>query len=915
MIPLLALAFLAPFLWGDAASGRAEDPLDPVARYWHQSERGKCNCHEGQGSWEYLRAPMKPPADPPRCGLLLNDGNCSSRPRPKGTSGACYSSGKKECFFKRHAHSFGMRCSVCWLESKCESCDGMIGGRDAETQAFLAKQLKLEGSTSKNPYVLVVTKHFYVITNIHKKLKVKTKGGAPRVLTAHELAHLYAERCERAYSDFAMHFGGRIQLGKPMGVYLTLKESQAEGFAQRYLGSARTDMLYGGGSTRIAGGFCGNGFVGSLQESRSDNALHAYCRHMIGHILFSCWTKVNGKEKFCPKWAFIGAAHFMEKLLEPLEDEVMYCSNETTAPTGPGKDWWKKMRGLARRKMDPIETFFARESLARFSYPDHVRAWSMMHLGLLEDNERWLNMLVELRSGNEEGFAFKKAYDVTSDDWHLRWIERLTGKRKTMGPVRDDDEDPDAPGRRERDRIKKTDKADVLAGLIRGVDTVEDIKMVEVIVDRMDHPSDLVRESIQTVLGRTTSDEVLAWLRTEGLNHKSKMSRAGVARVLGRLADPMAAEPLVTTLQDKYWLARANAAWALGMIRNEDTLPALITALDESKPKAWMAVADAVAEFGERSDEASIKAAPYLSHKSWQLRVTSARALARFGTDKCMDALIARYSLERGRLEQELLRALKSVSGDDLGQNAANWEAWWKKQKEKHGGFDPNRPPPRNPKDDEYAPPPSRGKDEPRYYGRRIFSRAVGFVFDVSGSMDKNFKIASGASTKLGDIPTSGTRMDVAKEVLAGAIMKLRPGVRFSLVFFSSNVRPWKGGKLVPANPGSTKGAASAVRAQPADGETNIHGALKAALGLHEKDTLDPDLDNIPDTVYFLTDGSPTRGEITSAPELIGWFENLNRFAKVRLHVVAFGNLGVDLPFLQRLAKAGDGDFIHVPEE
>ena len=271
--------------------------------------------------------------------------------------------------------------------------------------------------------------------------------------------------------------------------------------------------------------------------------------------------------------------------------------------------------------------------------------------------------------------------------------------------------------------------------------------------------------------------------------------------------------------------------------------------------------------------------------------------------------------LERGRLEQELLRALKAVSGDDLGQNAANWEAWWKKQKEKHGGFDPNRPPPRNPKDDEYAPPPSRGKDEPRYYGRRIFSRAVGFVFDVSGSMDKNIKIASSASTKLGDIPTTGTRMDVAKEVLAGAIVKLRPGVRFSLVFFSSNVRPWKGGKLVPANPGSTKGAASAVRAQPADGETNIHGALKAALGLHEKDTLDPDLDNIPDTVYFLTDGSPTRGEITSAPELIGWFENLNRFAKVRLHVVAFGNLGVDLPFLERLAKAGDGDFIHVPEE
>ena len=78
--------------------------------------------------------------------------------------------------------------------------------------------------------------------------------------------------------------------------------------------------------------------------------------------------------------------------------------------------------------------------------------------------------------------------------------------------------------------------------------------------------------------------------------------------------------------------------------------------------------------------------------------------------------------------------------------------------------------------------------------------------------------------------------------------------------------------------------------------------------------TLSAALLNIPDTVFFLTDGSPTRGEITAAPELLGWFEDLNRFAKVKLHVVAFGNLGVDLEFLQKLAAAGDGDFIHVPE-
>ena len=98
--------------------------------------------------------------------------------------------------------------------------------------------------------------------------------------------------------------------------------------------------------------------------------------------------------------------------------------------------------------------------------------------------------------------------------------------------------------------------------------------------------------------------------------------------------------------------------------------------------------------------------------------------------------------------------------------------------------------------------------------------------------------------------------------------------------------------------------------------EITVHnGALKAALGLHGKPTMEADLDPIPDTVYFLTDGSPTRGEITTADELLSWFENLNRFAKVELHVIAMGNLGVDIQFLQRLAKVGGGEFIHVREE
>jgi hypothetical protein len=302
-----------------------------------------------------------------------------------------------------------------------------------------------------------------------------------------------------------------------------------------------------------------------------------------------------------------------------------------------------------------------------------------------------------------------------------------------------------------------------------------------------------------------------------------------------------------------------------------------------------------------------------LAHSDWQVRVTACRGLARFGTEEALDALIARFEIEEGRLHRELRAALKAVARDDLGQNPDTWRRWWDRQKKEAGGLPPEPEAPRNPADDRYAPAEPATPDEPRYYGRKIYSRSVGFVLDTSSSMDKTISVPEEAAKGLGNIPTAGTRFAIAKQVLTAALEKLDPRVRFHLVFFSTEVRPWKDG-AVPAAPGTVSAAVSAVRNAPADGETNIHGALKAALGLHGKPTVEATLDPIPDTVYFLTDGSPTRGEITSTPELVGWFEDLNRFAKVQLNVIALGNLGLDLPFLQALAAAGGGEFVHVPE-
>ena len=76
------------------AAARADD-------YDERRKPGRCHCHRGQGTWDYLRSPLVPPEDPPHCGLMIGGGTCKERPRPKGVSGVCWGHQRETCFWKR----------------------------------------------------------------------------------------------------------------------------------------------------------------------------------------------------------------------------------------------------------------------------------------------------------------------------------------------------------------------------------------------------------------------------------------------------------------------------------------------------------------------------------------------------------------------------------------------------------------------------------------------------------------------------------------------------------------------------------------------------------------------------------------------------------------------------------------------
>src|SRR3989442_1094748 len=154
--------------------------------------------------------------------------------------------------------------------------------------------------------------------------------------------------------------------------------------------------------------------------------------------------------------------------------------------------------------------------------------------------------------------------------------------------------------------------------------------------------------------------------------------------------------------------------------------------------------------------------------------------------------------------------------------------------------------------------------------------RDVVAVLDVSGSM-------------------SGEKLDQAKAALVQLLGTLRPGDRFRLITFSSDVRRYAPG-WTDASGEHVRDAQQWVRALSAEGGTNIAGALGEAFAAAPAE-------GALGVVVFLTDGMPTVGE--TDPERIANAAEQNRGA---FRVFCFG-IGYDVNtyVLDRLTERARG--------
>ncbi|MEO6711747.1 MAG: hypothetical protein ABI054_06880, partial [Planctomycetota bacterium] len=308
-----------------------------------------------------------------------------------------------------------------------------------------------------------------------------------------------------------------------------------------------------------------------------------------------------------------------------------------------------------------------------------------------------------------------------------------------------------------------------------------------------------------------------------------------------------------------------------------------------------------------------------------QVRASAIAALGKVRSLDSIEPLIARLTIEEGRLRADIGAALDSITGKTLGDRLEQWQSFWTNYK---GKF-------KLPTDAELTAlrakqKESREKYKPSgptttYHGIDTPSRSILFVIDVSGSMEN--LVVEKERFLDGGYP-SMMRIDIVKTELARTIDRLEPYVKFNILKFGTEVVPWKK-ELVPANAlNKTAGRKWAMALEPLGGsskedlatvgltgsanleagKTNTFGALSDALGLAGRGMKDKDYEVAVDTVFFLSDGRPSHGLYVDPEDILREIRSANQLRKVVLHTIAIGEFQKD--FMKRLAEENGGVFV-----
>lgn len=353
--------------------------------------------------------------------------------------------------------------------------------------------------------------------------------------------------------------------------------------------------------------------------------------------------------------------------------------------------------------------------------------------------------------------------------------------------------------------------------------------------------------------------------------------RAQVDDAPASLADACLAALIRLTRTDEspFSLVLLLAKKARGFQRIEDFQRALRRA---RSPGAIVAYLRVLQGLGRRARVFFPWLAGQLASDSSGVRLEALRTARACRFEACVELLVSRLALERGRLRVELFATLELLTGKRLKRAHQSWLRFLEERRAAQSG-----------EDKETAASAVKAV-VPEAVGGDFFSIAQDgesalYILDRSGSMSR------GMSRKRRE-----SRFRVAKRELVSALESLGSQTRAQVAVFSSEVRLWKQ-DLRGFDRKRLREVKKWILRRDAGGATNTFGALAEAFRFAGSRGTDRYDEMELETVFLLSDGVPTifaptskQGyQVDSTERILAAVRRWNPLGRVRIHTIALG--------------------------
>ena len=350
------------------------------------------------------------------------------------------------------------------------------------------------------------------------------------------------------------------------------------------------------------------------------------------------------------------------------------------------------------------------------------------------------------------------------------------------------------------------------------------------------------------------------------------------------------------------WGIRVRRAFilALGKIAKPSTLALLLelTADRDARVRAM-----AMRALGGYKDLTShkdrlLERADGNSEPAWQTRLFLYQLIARWPPQESIPFLVKRIQAERGRIPYAIGRLLAQRTRIKTHDDPSAWVRWFDRHKDAVAS---GKIPQGLPK--------TRPGSVPVYHRIEIKSDRIGFVLDLSSSMTIQVdKTEPGQSHTMKRFSLKRTLLGVAKAELINALSQLPTTTVVDVVTYDDFARHLTR-EPVPMTGSRLDSLIRQIVKSDAGAKTNIYQAFDLSFRRYLDSAGDRAFLDAPDTIFFLTDGKPTRGRIQDKDTLSLCIDRWRLICPVQIHTIALGQSAAE-DLLKKLASNSGGQYI-----